>query len=245
MSTPDHVASAPPDQDSVSNPAPDVAATSGVRAEAPVVEGTASQRGDSDVIFVVLLGVPTVVALLLLLVIFPIWDGKKARVSARETFGELHSLSYTAGWEVDSEIYSAQASLESDLASVDSGLWSVGFNLGSLASDVGAESRPAVRELEGAIGASRNELRLLRSSVGARFDQLRDGVEARLGGIEQTADAALDDEWDDSSRRFSRDTRIVLGWMSMLVSVPLVYGLVLLWAGWRESRAVAQPDGGM
>ena len=245
MSTPDHIASEPPDQDSVPNPAPEVAGTSGVRAEAPVVEGTASQRGASDVVVVLLVGTPAVIALLLLVAVFPIRDGMKARDRAQETYGSIRSMSYAAGWEVDSEIYSVQASLESDLASLDSGLWSVGFDLGSLASDVGDGSRPAVRELDDAIGASRNELRQLRSSVGARFDQLRDGVEARLGGIEQAADAALDDEWGDSSRRFSGDTRIMLAWMWMLVSIPLVYGLVLLWAGWRESRTHAQPDGGM
>ena len=40
-------------------------------------------------------------------------------------------------------------------------------------------------------------------------------------------------------------SQIMLAWMWMVLSVPLGYRLILLWAGWRESRAVAQPDGGM
>ena len=230
MSTPDHLASEPPERDSTPGVVPDVAGEPGL--------------GAAGIAALVLI-VGAVVALLLVLVVFPIWDGMKARDGAWETYSELHSMSYEAGWKIDSEIRSVQASLDGDLSGLDSGLWSVGFDLGSLAYDVGAESRPRVQELEDAMGARRGELRQLRRSADARFEQLRDSVEARLGGLEEAADAALDDHWDNSSRRFSRDGWIVLGWFGALAAVLLGLSLVGLWMSWRDYRALARPAGGM
>ena len=245
MSTPDHIASESPERNSALDPDPDVAGVPVMRAQALAPRGMVIERGASDVAFLLLFGGPAVVALLLLLVILPIRDGMKARDSARETYGELHSVSYAAGWETDSEIYSVRASLDNDLYSLDSGLWSVGLDLGALAHDVGADSRPGIRELQDAIGARRDELHQLRRSVDARFAQLEDSAEARFGGLEGAADAALDGHWDESSRRSSRDTRIVMGALWVMVAVPLAFGLAGLWVSWRGHRALAQPAEGM
>ena len=100
----------------------------------------------------------------------------------------------------------------------------MGFDLGSLAYDVGPESSPSVKELEAAVDARRDELRQLRRSADARLDQFRDNVKARLGGLEEAADAALDDHWDDSSQRFSRNWRILMGWFWALLAVVLGLG---------------------
>ena len=244
MSTTEHTDSEPSERSSASNPDPGVSETPGMGAGALTAQGMASEWRASGIASLLLLGV-TAAALLLLFVVLPIWDAMRARDGAWETYSELHSMSYEAGWKVDSAINSVQASLDGDLSSLDSGLWSVGFDLGSLAYEVEAESRPRVQELEGAIGARRDELRQLRRLADARFDQLRDRVEARLGGIEDAADAALDDHWDDSSRRFSRNDRIVMGWLGTLVAVFLALGLAGLWLAWRDSRALAHTAGRM
>lgn len=225
--------------------APAVVEASDGRVDGLAPWGTTLERGSADVVLLVLIGAPAVVALVLLLVILPILDGRKAQDSAGETYSEMHSMSYTAGWETDGEIRSVQASLHSDLSSLDSGLWSVGFDLGSLAYDVEAESRPRVRELEDAVDARRAELRQIRHSADARFDELRDSVEARLSGFEDAADAALDDHWGESSRQFSRDTRIILGALGFMVVVGLVFGSAGLWLNWRDSRALARQAEGM
>lgn len=68
----------------------------------------ASGWGASGIACLLLLGV-TAVALLLLLVVLPIRDGTKASDSAWETYSELRSMSYEAGWKIDSEMYSVQA----------------------------------------------------------------------------------------------------------------------------------------
>ena len=245
MSTPDHIASGSPERDTAVDSGPDVAGAPVVRAEALAPRVMASERGASDVAFLLLLAAPTVVAFLLLLVILPIRDGRRARDTARETYDDLYSMSYAAGWETDSEIYSVRASLDRDLSSLDSGLWSVGFDLGWLAHDVAADSRPRVRELEAAIDARRDELHQLRRSADARFAQLGDSVEARLGGLEDAAKAASDGHWDESRRRFSRDTRIMMGTLWVMVAVPLAFGLGLLWVCWRDGRALAQAAEGM
>lgn len=244
MSTPEHTDSTSPERSSVSNPAPDVTERPSEGAAALATRRMASGWGAYGTACLLVLSV-TAVALLLLLVVLPIRDGMKATDSAWQTYSELHSMSYEAGWKIDSEIYSVQASLDGDLSALESGLWSVGFDLGSLAYDVGPESRPSVQELEAAVDARRDELRQLRRSVDTRFDQFRDSVEARLGGVEEAADAALDDHWDDSSRRFSRNGRILMGWSGALIAVVLGLGLVELWMSWRDRRALAQPTEGM
>ena len=244
MSAPEHIASERPEGESTLDPVPAVAGIPDTTAGALATRRMASGWGASGIACLLLLGV-TAVALLLLLVVLPIRDGMKASDSAWETYSELHSMSYEAGWKIDSEIYSLQASLGGDLSALDSGLWSVGFDLGSFAYDVGPESRPRVQELEAAMDARRDELRQLQRSADARFDEFRDSVEARLGGLEEAADAALDDHWDDSSRRFSRNGRILMGWFLALVAVVLGLGLVELWVSWRDRRALAQPTEGM
>lgn len=187
----------------------------------------------------------TVVAFLLLLVVLPIWDGMKARDGDWETFSELHSVSSEAGWRIDSEISSVQASVDGELYSLDSGLWSLGSDAGSLAYDVGVDSRPRVREFKDAIDAHRDELRGVRRSVDARFDQLRDSVAARLGELEGATGAARDDDWDESSRRYDRDARIIEGWLWAIFAVLSASVLAGLWVSWRDYRASAKPAGGM
>ncbi len=187
----------------------------------------------------------TVVVFLLLLVVLPIWDGMKARDGDWETFSELHSMSSAAGWKIDSEILSAQASVDGELYSLDSGLWSLGSDVGSFAYDVEADSRPRVREFKDAIGAHRDELRGARRSVDARFDQLRDSVAARLGELEDATGAARDDDWDESSRRYDRDARIFEVWLWAILAVLSASVLAGLWVSWRDYRALAKPAGGM
>lgn len=245
MSSPDQTGSRSPEPDPAGGSAPAAADVQVARGEAFAPRVTAFERGSSGVVLPLLVGLPIVVVLLLLVVILPIRDGRKAQDSARETYSELHSMSYTAGWETDSEIRSVQASLDGDLSSLDSGLWSVGLGLSSLTHDVGSESRPRVRELEDAVKARQDELRQIRRSADARFDELRDSVEARLGGLEDAADAALDDYWDESSRRFSRNSRIVMGALWSIFVVCLVLGLVGLWISWRDHRALASPAEGV
>ena len=191
------------------------------------------------------IAVLTVVAFLLLLVVLPIWDGMKARDGDWETFSELHSMSSAAGWRIDSEISSVQASVDGELYSLDSGLWSLGSDAGSLAYDVGADSRPRVREFKDAIDAHRDELRGVRRSVDARFDQLRDSLAARLGELEDATGTARDDDWDESSRRYDRDARIIEGWLWAILAVLSASVLAGLWVSWRDYRALAKPAGGM
>ena len=192
-----------------------------------------------------LITVLTVVAGLLVLIVFPIWDGMKGRGGDWETFSELHSMSSAAAWKIDSEISSTQWSVDGELYSLDSGLWSLGSDVGSLAYDVGADSRPRVRELEDAIDARRAELRGLRRSADAQFDQLRDSVAARLGELEDATGAAQDDDRDVSSRKYDRDMRIIMGWLWSMLAVLLASGLVGLWVSWRDYRALAKSAGGM
>ena len=187
----------------------------------------------------------SVVVFLLLLVVLPIWDGMKARDGDWETFSELHSMSSAAGWKIDSEISTVQASVDGELYSLDSGLWSLGSDAGSFAYGVGADSRPRVREFKDAIDAHRYELRGARRSVDARFDQLRDSVTASLGELEDATGAAQDDDWDESSRRYDRDARIFEVWLWSILAVLLAFGLAGIWVSWREYRALAKPAGGM
>lgn len=244
MSTPEHTDSEPSEHSSASNPVPDVSEGSGVGAEALATRSMASGWGAAGIASLLWLGV-TAVAILLVLVVFPIWDGMRAQNSARDNYLEFYSMSYEADWKIDGEIYSVQGSLDGDLYSLDSGLWSVGSDIGSLAYQVDAESRPGVQELEDAIDAHRDELRQLRRSADARFDQLRDSVEVRLGGLEDATRAALDDHWDESSRRFSRTVRIFMAWGATMVAVLLVLVLAELWTSWRDRRALARSSGGM
>ena len=187
----------------------------------------------------------TVIVVLLLFVILPIRDGKKARDSATETYRELHSMSYTAVWKIDGEISSVQTSMNGELSLLESGLWSLGLDAGSLAYDVGADSRPGVGELEDTIDARGDELSEIRHSFDARFNQLRDSVAARLGEFEDATGAAQDDNWDESRRRHSRNMRIVMVWMWSLLAFLLASGLAGLWMSWREYRAQAKPASGM
>ena len=255
MSSPDQTGSRSPDPDPAEGPAPDVgpdpaggvadaASVQAARGEAPAGRATAFERGSAEAVLPLLVGLAAILTLLLLAMILRTRDGSESHDSAPETYSELRSMSYSAGWKTDSEIYSVQASLDRDLYSLDSGLRSVGLDLGSLAYDVGSESRPRVREVEDAVDAHRDELRQFRRSVDARFDELRDSVEARLGGIEDAADAALDDHWAESRRR-SRNSRTFLGPWWFLGIGTVVSVLVGWWAYWRESRALAQPAEGM
>ncbi len=244
MSSPDQTGSRSPEPNDARDPAPDVAEQSDRRGDALAPRGTALERGSAEVVVVLLVALPIVVVFLLLLVILPIRDGNKSDDSAWETYSELHSMSYGADWETDSEIRSVQASVDSGLSSLDSGLWPVSLDLGSLAYDVGSESRPRVRELEDAVDAHQDELRQFRRSVDARFDELRDSVEARLGGLEHATDGALDDHRDESSRRFDRDGRIVMGALWYILIVFLGIGLTGMWVSWRDHRALAQPAEG-
>lgn len=243
MSSPDQTGSRSPEPDDARDPALDVAEGSDRRGGALAPRGTALERGSAAVVIVLLVGLPIVVVFMLL-VILPILDGKKSDDSAWETYNELHSMSYRAGWETDSEIRSVQASVDSGLSSLDSGLWPVSLDLGSLAYDVGSESRPRVRELEDAVNAHQDELRQFRRSVDARFDELRASVEARLDGLEDATDGARDDHWDESSRRFDRDGRIIMGALWYILIVFLVTGLTGIWVSWRDYRALAQPAEG-
>ena len=236
MSAREHIASELPEGESPPDPAPAVAGIPDARAGAPATRRRASGWEASGIACLLLIGV-SAVALLLLLVILPVWDAVQAGDSASETYSELRAMSYEAGWRIDSEIYSVQASLDGDLAALDSGLWSVGLDLGSLAYDVAPESRPSVQALEAAVEARRDELRQFRRSADTRFDQFRDSVEARLEGIEGAADAALDDHWDDSGRRSSRNGWVIIGWWGALVAVVLGLAVVELWACRSDRRA--------
>lgn len=191
------------------------------------------------------IAVLTVVAFLLLLVVLPVWDGMKARDGDWETFSELHSMSSAEGWRIDSEISSVRTSVDGELYSLDSGLWSLGSDAGSLAYDVGADSRPRVWEFKDAIDAQRDELLGVRRSVDARFDELRDSVAARLGELEDATGAARDVDWDESSRRYDRDARIIEGWLWAIFVVLSASVLAGLWVSWRDYRALAKPAGGM
>ena len=68
---------------------------------------TASERDGSGVVVTLLLGVGAalvllvVAVLLLVMVVLPLRDGKKSWDSAGETYRELHSMSYAAGWRTD------------------------------------------------------------------------------------------------------------------------------------------------
>lgn len=194
-------------------------------------------------LLVLLIG-PAVVAFVLLLVVLPIRDGKKDGDSARETYNNLQSLTYSARWRIDSEINEVRRGLASDLYSLDSALWSVGLDLGSLTYDLGADSRPRIRELEGQVDASRDEVDRLRLSADARFERLQDSVDARLGELEGVADSAVDSHWDESSRRFSRNARIAMGVLWGVAAALFVMAMAGLWATWRDSRARTQPAAG-
>ena len=244
MSTTDGIASESPEDSRAPDPDPDVAGSPVIRTEALVPQGMAFEHGGSDVAFLLLLGGPAVVALLLFLAVLPVRDGMKARDSAQQTYGELHSMSYAARWETDSEINSVRASLDSSLTSLDYGLWSVGLDLGSLAHDVGADSRSRVRELEDAIDAYNDEIRQLRRSADAQFERLQDSVDARLGELEGAADSALDGHWDESSRRYSRDMRIVTAALGATAVVLFAFGLAGLWISRLSRRDLAQPVAG-
>jgi hypothetical protein len=244
MSSPDQTGSQSPEDNDSRSHAPDVAGVPAAWGEELAPRGAALEWGSAGVVLLLLIGLPIVVVFLLLLVILPIRDGKKSDESAWETYSELHSMSYRASWETDSEIYSVQASLDSGLSALDWGLWSVSLDLGSLAYDGGFETRPGARELEDAINAHQDELRQFRRSADARFDELRDSVAARLGGLEDATDGALDDHWDESSRRFDRDGRIVMGALWFIFFVCLATGLTGLWVSWHNCRALVQPAGG-
>ncbi len=194
--------------------------------------------------FLMLLIAPPVVALVLVMIVLPIRDGKRDGDSARETYSNLQSLTYSARWRTDSEIRDVRWNLNSDLYSLDSALWSVGLDLGSLTYDLGADSRPKIRELEGQVEASRDEVDRLRLSADARFERLQDSVDARLGELEGVADGAMDAHWDESSRRFSRDMRIVTGTLWVIGATFFAMAIAGLWASWRDSRARTQPAAG-
>lgn len=244
MATPDQTAPGSEGHDPAAVVSPAGAGATSASAGAPASRVAASERGGSGVVLLYLFGIPSAVVLLLVAVILPIWDGKKSWDSAGDTYSEFYSMSYAAGWETDSEIRSLKAALDSDLRSLDSGLWSVDSDLGSLALAVPADSRPRVRELESAIDAHRDELRRLQISTDDRFDQLRESVEVRLGELEDVAKAASDGHWDESSRRFSRDGRIILGTMWVVVAVVMALVLAGLWVAWLDRRARDQPAEG-
>ncbi len=213
-------------------------------ADAPAIRAEPSGWDAAYLALLVLLIGPAVVAFVLLLVVLPIRDGKKDGDSARETYSNLQSLTYSARWRIDSEINEVRRGLASDLYSLDSALWSVGLDLGSLTYDLGADSRPRIRELEGQVDASRDEVDRLRLSADARFERLQDSVDARLGELEGVVDSAVDSQWDESTRRFSRNMRIVTGTLWVIGASFFAMAIAGLWASWRDSRARTQPAAG-
>ena len=213
-------------------------------ADAPATRAEPSGWGAAYTALLVLFLGTAVVAFVLLVVVLPIRDGKKDGDSARETYRNFQSLTYSARWRIDSEIRDVRWGLDSDLYSLDSALWSVGLDLGSLSYDLGADSRPRIRELEGQVDASRDEVDRLRLAADARFEQLQDSVDARLGELEGVADSAVDSHRDESSRRFSRDGRIIMGVLWGVAAVLFVMAMAGLWATWRDSRARTQPAAG-
>lgn len=214
-------------------------------ADAPAARAEPSGWDVAYAAFLVLLIAVPVVALMLLIVVLPIRDGMRDSDSAEETYRNLQSATYSTRWKIDGEIYEVRASLDSDLYSLDSALWSVGLDLGSLAYDLGADSRPRIREVEDAIDAHRDEVDQFRRSADARFARLQDSVDARLGGLEDLADGAVDAHWDEGTRRHSRNMRIAMGVLSGIVAVMFVVGMTGLWVSWRDYRALAKPAGGM
>ena len=221
--------------------------TIGIDSETADASATRAEPSGWDAAYLALLVLligPAVVAFVLLLIVLPIRDGKKDGDSARETYNNLQSLTYSARWRIDSEINEVRRGLASDLYSLDSALWSVGLDLGSLTYDLGADSRPRIRELEGQVDASRDEVDRLRLSADARFERLQDSVDARLGELEGVADGAMDAHWDESSRRFSRNMRIVTGTLWVIGASFFAMAIAGLWASWRDSRARTQPAAG-
>lgn len=213
-------------------------------ASAPTARAEQSGWGASHTAFLMLLIAPPMVALVLVMIVLSIRDGKRDGDSARETYSNLQSLTYSARWRTDSEIRDVRWDLDSDLYSLDAALWSVGLDLGSLSSSLGADFRPSVRELEGQVDASRDEVDQLRRSVDARFARLQDSVDARLGELEDITDGAMDAHWDESSRRFSRDMRIFMGALWVIAAGFLAVAIAGLWASWRDSRTRTQPAAG-
>ena len=214
-------------------------------ADAPAARTESSGMGAAYTVLPVLLIALPVVTLVLLIVVLPIRDGMRDGDRAEETYRNFQSATYSARWGIDSEFYEARASLDSDLYSLDSALWSVGLDLGSLAYDLGAESRPRVRSMEDEIDARRDEVDQLRRSADARFARLQDNVDARLGGLEDMADGAVDAHWDESGRRYSRNMRIATGALWGVVGVMFVVGMAALWVSWRNYRALAKQAGRM
>ena len=210
MEAPEHDAAAPD---------PGIAGAHPARVEAP-------ERGASDAVALLLIGAPTVIALLLVTVILPFRDARKGWIGAEDTYYEISSGSYTARWQAGGEIDSVRQSVRSGLSALDSGLWSVDSGLASLAFHVGPDSRSRVEELEQAIDAHRDELRRFESSTDDRFKQLRSSVEARFEGLEETADAAHDARWDGAGQRRSRDGRIIVGAMGVTAGALFVLGAV-------------------
>ena len=213
-------------------------------AGAPATRAEPSGWGAAYAALLVLLIGTAVIAFVLLFVVLPIRDGNKDGDSAEETYRNFQSLSHSARWRIDSEIDEVRRGLDSDLYSLDSTLWSVGFDLGSLSSSLGADLRPRVQELEGQVDASRDEVDRLRLSADARFEQLQDSVDARLGELEGVADSAVDAHSDESSRRFSRDGRIITGVLWVVGAGFFAMAIAGLWASWRDSRARTQPAAG-
>jgi hypothetical protein len=213
-------------------------------ADAPATRAEPSGWDAAYTALLVLFIGTAVVAFVLLLVVLPIRDGKKDEDSARETYRNFQSLTYSARWRIDSEIRDVRWGLDSDLYSLDSALWSVGLDLGSLTYDLGADSRPRIRELEGQVDASRDEVDRLRLSAEAQFERLQDSVDARLGELEGVADSAVDSHWDESSRRFSRDGRIIMGALWAIAAGFLAVAIAGLWTSWRDGRAHTQPAAG-
>lgn len=229
--------SGPPERD------PTIGIDSGT-AGAPAARAEPSGWDTAYAVFLLLLIGTAAVAFVLVMIVLPIRDGKRDGDSARETYSNLQSLTYSARWRTDSEIRDVRRGLDSDLYSLDSALWSVGLDLGSLTYGLGADSRPRIRELEGQVDASRDEVDRLRHSADARFERLQDSVDARLGELEGVADGAMDAHWDESSRRFSRNMRIVIGVLWVIAAGFLAMVIAGLWATWRDSRARTQPAAG-
>lgn len=218
--------------------------TTGIDSESADLPGTRAELSGWDAActaFLVLLVGLAVIAFVMLFVVLPIRDGMRDGDSAEETYRSFQSLSHSARWRIDSEIDEVRRGLDSDLYSFDSALWSVGLDLGSLAYDLGPDSRPRIRELEGQVDASRDEVDRLRLSADARFERLQDSVDARLGELEDVADGAVDSQWDESSRRFSRDSRIVLGVLWGVAAVLFVMAMAGLWATLRGGRTSTPP----
>ena len=210
-------------------------------AGAPAARAKPSGQSAVYIVLLVLLVAALLGFFVLIMVVLPIRDGKRDRASAEETYTSLQSATYSARWRTDSEIGEVGRSLDSDLYSLDAALWSAGFDLGSLSSSLGADFRPRVRELMDEIDARRDEVDQLRRSAEARFERLQDSVDARLGELEDMADGAVDAHWDEGSRRFSRNMRIVIGALWVIAAGFLVVAIAGLWASWREYRARSQP----